>query len=181
MRYPNYTDPRAYQYFSCGFVGSGHGDVMSHECAKDREKQTACSLCVRGGTARSSSSTSFDNMCGIAPTATISNDRDCHYCAYCGNRAHTLQDKQFRVVGYTCSCSAACDEREWVVKRDEMHRRHLQEKAALRKEAPKQRKEVLHQMWQNEYNRVFKEIDERARSSQLAKVGIVLHNDPTAD
>lgn len=184
MRYPNYTDPRAYQYFSWGFVGSGHGDVMDHECAKDRQNGQECAMCERGGIARSSHSTNFRNTCGIASTATVSTDRGAHYCAYCGNRAHTLQDgndRNLRVCGHTCSCAGACDEREWVTKWNDMANRHSDEEVALKKEAPKQNKEVLKKLWTAEYQRTLKDLDSGYCHRQLEKVGIVLCNDPTAD
>lgn len=178
MKYPAHSDPRAYQYFSYGFVGKGHGDIADHECAKDRNNGTACSQCVRGGSACSAYSTNFDNMCGISSTATIATSYDAHYCAYCGNRAHTLQDRNYNVVGYTCSCGGACDEREWIIKWNDMAGRHHDEEMALKKQAPEQDKGVLAKVFQWESQRILKDIEGGSVPRVLERMGILVI-DPT--
>ena len=173
MKYPAHSDPRAYQYFSCGFVGKGHGDIADHECAEDRENGTACSQCVRGGSACGEYSTNFDNMCGLSSTATIDTSY-AHYCAYCGNRAHTLQARNYKVVGYTCSCAGACDEREWVIKWNAMADRHSDEEVALKKQAPKQDKAVLVKVFQRSTQRILKEIEGGSVPHVLERMGILV-------
>lgn len=175
MKYPAHTDPRAHRYFSTGLVGTGHGDVKEHECAKDRDGGQACVLCVRGGSARGAYSTHFDNMCGLASTATIATSYEMHYCSYCGNRAHTLQDRQYNVVGHTCSCAGACDEREWVVKWNAMADRHSDEESAMKKLAPKQDKAVLAAVFQREAQRILKDIEGGSQPRVLERMGILVH------
>lgn len=179
MKYPAHTDPRAYQYFTCGFVGRGHGDVEDHECAKNRSNGTECPLCVRGGEKRAGHSTNFDNGCGLASTATISCDRDRHYCAYCGNRAHVLQDRKFHVTGHTCSCAGACDEREWIVQWNAMADRHSDEEVAMKKLAPKQSAEVLAAVFQRQSQSILQDIREGRQPHALERLGILVNNDPT--
>lgn len=178
-QYPAHSDPRAHQYFSTGLVGSGHGDVKEHECAKNRDGGRACDQCVRGGSARSAYSTNFNNMCGLASTATISTGYNIHYCAYCGNRAHTLQARTYDVIGHTCSCAGACDEREWVTKWNAMADRHSDEEVALKKAAPKQDKSVLAAVYQRESQRILKDIQGGSCPSVLERMGILVNNDPT--
>ena len=175
MVYPPYTDPRAYHLFSQGYVGTGFGDVLPHECAKDRDSGNACVLCIRGGERRSSRSTSFINMNDkTEPTAVIAESYCRHYCAYCGNRAHVLQYKSFDVRGYTCSCAGACDEREYVAKREEMRKRHREEVSALEKTAPRQPKEVLVAVWERKSREVLKEIEGGYVPSDLERLGIIV-------
>ena len=177
-QYPAHTDPRAHQYFSIGLVGTGHGDIKEHECTKNRDGGRACDQCVRGGTARGAYSTNFDNMCGLASTATITTSYDTHFCAYCGNRAHTLQDRQYNVVGHTCSCAGACDEREWIVRWNAMADRHSDEEVALKKLAPKRDKAVLAKVFQRESQRILKDIEGGSCPHVLERMGILV-NDPT--
>lgn len=173
--YPAYTDPRAHHLFSIGYVGNGFGDVRPHECAKDREGGKSCSLCVRGGEARTNYSTYFDNMVeNVEPTATIAESWQTHYCAYCGNRAHTLQYKNCDVRGYTCSCAGACDEREYVARREEMRERHHREVKEMEKTAPVQPKEVLVAVWERKSRAVLKEIGEGYVPSAFEQLGIIV-------
>lgn len=173
--YPAYTDPRAYPLFCQGFVGRSHGDIRPHECAKDRLKGTACEKCVVGGEARTGFSTRFDTMNkDLEPTATIAESWCRHYCAYCGNQAHVLQYDNCDVRGYTCSCAGACDEREYVVRREEMRERHREEVLAMEKTAPRQPKEVWAGVWERKSREVLKQIKEGYVPSEFEKLGIIV-------
>lgn len=175
MQYPKHSDPRAYHLFSQGYVGNRMGDVLDHECAKDRKNGTACQHCATGGEARSNYSTYFLNKTkDVEPSTTIAVDYQTHYCAYCGNRAHVLQYDDCGVRGYVCSCAAACDEREYVAKREEMRERHYAEVKELEKLAPQQPKEVLAAIWERESDRIKQSILRGCQPSALERLGIIV-------
>ena len=175
MRYPDHADPRTYHLFSTGYCGNNAGDVIDHECAGDRENGKACALCVRGGTSRSNYVTCFDNMTKeISPTAVVSTSYCTHYCVYCGQRATTLQRRDYSVRGYTCVCAGACDQREYEATRDKMRQRHRQEVLELEKTAPKQSPQVLAAIWKRETAAILKEIEGGRVPHQLERLGIII-------
>lgn len=175
MRYPPHIDPRAYQYFTQGYVGRGHGDVLDHKCAEDREGGTACERCVYGGVARSSRSTRFVTMSPLASTATVAISWSRHFCVYCGNIALPLQDPDtYATIGYTCGCAGACDEREFVARRAEMRERHCREATEMQKTAPIASKEVLASIWRQQSEQVLKEIAEGCVPQAFEGIGVII-------
>lgn len=175
MKYPKHSDPRTYHLFSSGYCGNRAGDVLPHECAKDREGGTACVKCIRGGESRSDYSTHFDNMTTeIGPSTMVSTSYQTNFCVYCGNRAHTLQYRNFEVRGYTCTCKGACDEREYEAAREAMRMRHHKEVQDMEKAAPPRSKEVIAAVWKREAAAVLKDIEGGSIPRALERLGIIV-------
>jgi len=125
MAIPEHADPRAHQFFERGFVGKSHGDDGS-------------------GWRYSWHSTTE----GLHPTAIHTCARLRPICAYCGEHALPIQkdlgyqsefnNHRDRYIhkGFTCCCSGAMDERDYVVLRETMLERHAQELEQLESAAP---------------------------------------------
>uniref|UniRef100_A0AAU6W4M0 Uncharacterized protein n=1 Tax=Pseudomonas phage Cygsa01 TaxID=3138529 RepID=A0AAU6W4M0_9VIRU len=123
MAIPDYADDRARQFFDRGFVGQSHGD----------EGQNGW---------RYSWNATAD---GLHATAVHTCDRLRPVCAYCGEHALPVQKElpysdrhssRYIDKGYTCCCSGAMDERDYVALRETMLQRHAQELEELESAAP---------------------------------------------
>lgn len=123
MAIPDYADERSYDRFSCGLVGSSHGDNGS------------------------SYRTSWNSQCDAEPTKMI-NTYNRPVCAYCGNVGLPLQPnierfRDYDVVGYTCVCKGAMDEEEWRHELSEMENNHYEELQALKRRKPRTNPDVI--------------------------------------
>lgn len=120
---PEYADERADDFFSRGFVGSSHGD---------------------NGTAYS---THWSPMHPDLFATKVYKGRHSSVCAYCGNPPMPIQVRRsssdWPVIGYTCCCTGAMDEREYVVKVAALDERHNDERHELEATAPKVSEQVL--------------------------------------
>jgi hypothetical protein len=125
MAIPEHADPRAHQFFERGFVGKSHGDEGQHGWKYSWRSTTE----------------------GLHPTAIHTCNRLSPVCAYCGERALPIQHdagyqaehrghRRYTDKGFTCCCSGAMDERDYVALRNTMLERHEQELEELESAAP---------------------------------------------
>lgn len=123
MAIPDYADERSYNYFSRGFVGSGHGDNGS------------------------SYRIDWNSQCDAEPTKMIKTYNR-PVCAYCGNHGLPLQPNiayygAYEVTGHTCVCKDAMDEVQWREELKELENKHYQEIQYLKQREPKSNPDVI--------------------------------------
>lgn len=117
MAIPDYADERSHEFFTRSFVGKSHGE-------------NGTGYIIRWDTMHEA----LRNTATLATQTTLT-----RICAYCGNRALSIQSEEgsYPVVGHTCCCKGAMDEREFQDKTQELKARHNRELNELHQQAPK--------------------------------------------
>ncbi|QEM41000.1 hypothetical protein TQVEPAJM_CDS0073 [Pseudomonas phage VB_PaN_phPA-Intesti] len=161
-KFPAHCDERAERFFSRVFVGKS----------------------VRGADKYGYTYSWNSRHADLQPTSTLQ-QRGAHSCSFCGRAALPIQNSgdrfagyDYSVTGYTCICSGAMDELDWIVQAQRMKKRHQEEVEEMLLQRPVPPKDVRQELTKNRLMRLLSDVENSNLVSAMRLLEITSNRPP---